>query len=41
MEILPLTFERHIYGERIIHPNVLNFMSINSPNENLKIQLKG
>ncbi len=41
MDILPLNYERHIYGERIIHPNVLNFISINSHNENLKIELKG
>lgn len=41
MEILPLNYERHVYGERIIHPNLLNYISINSFNENLHIQLKG
>ncbi len=41
MEILPLNYERNIYGERIVHPKVLNFISITSHNENLKIQLKG
>jgi hypothetical protein len=40
MEILSLNYERTIYGERIVHPKVLNFLSINSQNENLKIQLK-
>jgi hypothetical protein len=40
MEILSVNYERKIYGERIVHPNVLNFLSINTPNENLKIQLK-
>jgi hypothetical protein len=40
MEILSLNYERKIYGERIVHPNVINFLSINSRNENLKIKLK-
>ena len=40
MEILSLDYERNIYGERIVHPKVLNFISITSSNENLKIQLK-
>jgi hypothetical protein len=40
MEILPLNYERNIYGERIVHPNTLNFILITSDNENLNIQLR-
>jgi hypothetical protein len=40
MDILPSDYQRTIEGERIIHPNVLNFILINSNNENLKIRLR-
>lgn len=40
MDILPLNYQRTIEGERVIHPNVLNFITINSKNENLKIRLR-
>lgn len=40
MDILPLNYQRIIEGERIIHPNILNFIIINSKNENLKIRLR-
>jgi hypothetical protein len=40
MDILPLNYQRTIEGERIIHPNILNFIIINSNNENLKIRLR-
>lgn len=39
-EILPIDYERQIYAERIVHPNVLNFLSIHSSDDNLKIQLR-
>jgi hypothetical protein len=41
MDILPLNYERNIYGERIVHPNVLNLISINSHNDDLKVLLRG
>ena len=40
MDILPANYQRTIEGERIIHPNVLNFIVINSTNENLKVWLR-
>jgi hypothetical protein len=40
MDILPIDYQRTIEGERIIHPNVLNYIMINSDNENLKIRLR-
>ncbi|CAF1246383.1 unnamed protein product [Rotaria sordida] len=40
MDILPANSRRIIEGERIIHPNVLNFIMVNSNNENLKIRLR-
>jgi hypothetical protein len=40
MDILPLNYQRTIEGERVIHPNVLNYILINSNNENLKIRLR-
>lgn len=39
-EILPIDHERKIYGERIVHPNVLSFLSIHSPNDHLKVHLQ-
>jgi len=40
MDILPLHYERTVYGERVVHPNILNFVSINSTNEDMKVQLR-
>ncbi len=40
MDILPLHYERTVYGERVVHPNILNFVSINSTNEDTKVQLR-
>ncbi|CAF3728092.1 unnamed protein product [Rotaria sp. Silwood1] len=40
MDILPGNYQRIIEGERIIHPNILNLITINSNNENLKIRLR-
>ncbi len=40
MDILPLNYQRTIEGERIIHPNTMNYIIINSNNENLKIRLR-
>ena len=40
MDILAESYHRHIEGERIIHPQVLNYISINSKSEHLKIQLR-
>ncbi|CAF4205688.1 unnamed protein product [Rotaria sp. Silwood2] len=40
MDILPANYRRIIEGERIIHPNVLNFITVNSNNDNLKIRLR-
>jgi hypothetical protein len=40
MDILPTNYERTIEGERIIHPNILNYIIINSNNDNLKIRLR-
>ena len=40
MEILSLDYERLIYGERIVHPNMLNFVSINSMTRNFDVQLR-
>jgi hypothetical protein len=40
MDILPMDYERNMYGERIVHPNVLNFVIINSNDKNIKIQLR-
>jgi hypothetical protein len=40
MDILPASYQRTIDGERIIHPNILNFITINSNNENLKVRLR-
>lgn len=40
MDILAETFHRNIEGERIIHPQVLNYILINSKSEHLKIQLR-
>jgi hypothetical protein len=40
MDILPLNYQRTIEGERIIHPNIMNYIIINSNNENLKIRLR-
>lgn len=39
-EILPIDHDRQIYGERIVHPNVLSFLSIHSSHDNLKVQLR-
>ncbi|CAF1001104.1 unnamed protein product [Rotaria sordida] len=39
VDILPLDYERYIYGERIVYSNALNFISIVSDNENIKVQL--
>ena len=40
MDILPTSYQRTIEGERIIHPNVTNFILIHSNNEYLKIRLR-
>ncbi|CAM4895437.1 unnamed protein product [Rotaria socialis] len=40
MDILPANYGRIIEGERIIHPNILNLITITSKNENLKIRLR-
>ena len=40
MDILPGEYQRTIEGERIVHPNVLNFIHVNSSNDNLHIQLR-
>ncbi|CAF1615421.1 unnamed protein product, partial [Adineta ricciae] len=40
MDILPANYHRTIEGERIIHPNVLNYITINSTNDNLKVRIR-
>ncbi|UJR14889.1 hypothetical protein I4U23_001873 [Adineta vaga] len=40
MDILPLEYERNAYGERIVHPNVPNFISINCKGDDMKVQLR-
>jgi hypothetical protein len=40
VDILPLDYERNVYGERIVHPNIFNLISIKSNNENIKAQLR-
>ncbi|CAF1398822.1 unnamed protein product [Adineta steineri] len=40
MDILPLEYERNVYGERIVHPSILNFISVNCKSENMKVQLR-
>ena len=40
MDILPDNYQRTIEGERIIHPNIKNFVTVHSNNENLKVRLR-
>ncbi|CAM4749067.1 unnamed protein product [Rotaria magnacalcarata] len=40
MDVLPADYERIVFGERIVYLNSLNFISIMSNNENIKVQLR-
>ncbi|CAF3378932.1 unnamed protein product [Rotaria socialis] len=40
MDVLPADYERTVFGERIVYPNSLNFISIMSNNKNIKVQLR-